>query len=169
MDIRKVEANQIDELIEVGRESYRETFSPIIPKDDLNKYLEGAFDKKVILDEIKNPDSQFWMIYKDGVAGGYIKLNEPNAHTEKGFGDSMELQRIYVLKAFHRQGIGTELMAKAVAVAKNMGYKSLWLGVLDSDIRANSFYKSMGFKKVGSHPFIMGGIQVSDDLLIKNF
>lgn len=165
MEIKPISKEDYKTLKAVAEQTYWETFSPLIPDADLKAYLKGAFNKEQLMSELQNKASQFFIAYADEQPVGYLKVNEGEANTESGFDDAMEVQRIYVLADYHRHGIGKQLMQKAIATAKTAGYHKLWLGVLHDDKRANGFYQAMGFKVVGYHDFIMGGVKVKDALL----
>lgn len=152
-------------VLTVARQTYKETFAPIIPPADLANYIDNAFTEEKIKAELQQADSAFYLATIDEVPVGYLKINEPTANTESGFDDAMEVQRIYVSEAYHRRGIGRLLMDKAIAEAKALGYDKLWLGVLHDDKRANAFYERMGYRRVGAHDFVMGGVTVTDALL----
>lgn len=93
-------------------------------------------------------------------------MNEPGAHSEKGFEDGLEIERIYILQSHHRKGFGQRLMDFAIEQAKKYNYPFIWLGVWDSDNRAMSFYLKQNFVKKGYHDFIMGNTRLKDALMV---
>jgi ribosomal protein S18 acetylase RimI-like enzyme len=51
---------------------------------------------------------------------------------------------------FRREGFGTSAMHALMDVARNIGYQELWVYTGSSDDAAVCFYKSLGFKVLGS-------------------
>ena len=71
--------------------------------------------------------------------------------------DTVELVVTGVLKEFHRKGIGSELLAKAKAIAKEKGYsflqvKTVQMGKYEEYDQTNRFYLSQGFKEFEVFP-----------------
>ncbi len=77
---------------------------------------------------------------------------------ECGFGASRdadlencgEIQGIYVLKKYQRQGIGRRLMSLSLDRLKSYGYAKACLWVLKSNENAKEFYRSAGFSPDGA-------------------
>ena len=61
-------------------------------------YLNQAFARDRILEELRNQDSAFYLLYRDSRPAGCLKLNEAAAQTETGDPHSLEVERIYVAK-----------------------------------------------------------------------
>jgi diamine N-acetyltransferase len=53
-------------------------------------------------------------------------------------------------------------------VAKENGFDLIWLGVWEHNVRAQAFYKHMGFEKFSSHIFMVGNDPQTDFLMKKN-
>ena len=53
-------------------------------------------------------------------------------------------------------GIGFELQDALLKEAKELGFKKVWLSVLNSNERAINFYKKTGFENIGNHDFQIG-------------
>lgn len=57
-----------------------------------------------------------------------------------------------ILKEFHGFGLGTLLMERGLAFAKEAGYQCVELGVLADNVAAMGLYKKMGFEESGCIP-----------------
>lgn len=57
-----------------------------------------------------------------------------------------------ILKEYHGYGLGTLLMERGLAFAKEVGYQCVELGVLADNVAARSLYKKMGFEESGCLP-----------------
>lgn len=77
----------------------------------------------------------------------------------------MEIKRIYLLDKCHGQGLGKRLVAEAVAYAKQASAPRLLLGVYAHNTNAIAFYKRVGFEKLGSRQFNVGGKDYDDNIM----
>ncbi|MBK6484233.1 MAG: GNAT family N-acetyltransferase [Chitinophagaceae bacterium] len=80
---------------------------------------------------------------------------------------SLEICRLYVLKAYHDQKVGKLLMEATIELAKKEKMESVVLGVWEDNHRAVAFYKKWGFEKIGTHPFVMGDLIETDWVMEK--
>lgn len=131
----------------------------------MEKYLKDNFNTAQLTLEINNPDSPFYIAYCDNEPVGYLKLNSGNAQTETVEDDTIEIQRIYVLKAFHGKKIGQLLLDQAIKVAQESNVDYAWLGVWEENHRAIQFYKKNGFVTFDEHIFVLGDEQQTDLLM----
>lgn len=58
-------------------------------------------------------------------------------------------------------------MEGAEGVARDEGYKVMWLGVWEENFKAQKAYQKMGLGKVGAHDFTMGECVQTDWILSK--
>ena len=79
---------------------------------------------------------------------------------------ALEIEKIYILKAFLSQGLGKQMMSFSIERAIQQDKKYLWLGVWENNFTALAFYKKMGFEQFGTHDFDMGG-DLQTDLMLK--
>lgn len=79
----------------------------------------------------------------------------------------MEIHQIYVLKTFHRRGIGSLLMDGIAELAKSKGADGLFLGVWENSPWAIRFYEGWGMRKVGKQIFRVGSDDQTDWLMYR--
>ncbi|WP_438766262.1 GNAT family N-acetyltransferase [Kushneria sp. TE3] len=156
---------QASRVAAIGRETYRQTFESHHDADVMTQYLDRAFDISVVTKEIGHPQSGFWLLEVDGHVAGYLKMNHGLAQTEAQEDGGIEIERIYLLKAFQGQGHGRVLFDKAMAVARAYSSRFVWLGVWEHNDRAVAFYKAMGFEITGTHDFRMGDVVDTDYIM----
>ena len=164
-EITKVNSNEITSLQKVGRQTFFETFSQTNTEENMQKYLEESFSSNKLLEELNNPDSLFYFAkYNDEIVG-YLKLNLGHSQTELNDNESLEIERIYVLKDFQGKKIGQKLYEKAVEVAKQNKVKYIWLGVWEKNQKAIDFYEKNGFVSFDKHIFVLGDDEQTDIMM----
>ena len=165
---KKCTPEDFEELRAFSIRTYRETFAPLNTRENMDAYLESAFQADKFRRELEDPHSAFWFLSHDGRTAGYLKLNEASAQTDLKDPDSLEIERIYVAGEFQGRGLGQELMAYAVAQAVKQGKKYVWLGVWEKNAKAIRFYQKNGFYEIGTHSFVMGEDVQTDYVMRKD-
>ncbi|WP_223642100.1 GNAT family N-acetyltransferase [Planococcus sp. 4-30] len=165
--IKKCTRDDLHELQAISIETFTETFKDQNSPEDLQAYLDKAYDLGKLEQELAIPSSSFFFIYSDQEVAGYLKLNTENAQTESMGNDSLEIERIYIKKAFQKYGFGKILMNKAIELAREQNKKNIWLGVWEENDNAIAFYRKKGFVQTGSHSFFMGDDEQVDLILVK--
>lgn len=72
------------------------------------------------------------------------------------------VSKMYVLPGFHGKHVSAGLMAAALAHAREHGSALVWLGVNEQNLRAQKFYRKMGFDVVGRKTFTVNGTVCHD-------
>jgi len=115
--------------------------------------------------ELVTPHSEFYFLYADEQLAGYLKLNEVPSQSDINDPNSLEVQRIYVCGRFQGMGLGRYLLNTALQMAAERGKQYVWLGAWENNEKALRFYHKMGFRPVGTHPFIMGNDRQTDYIM----
>ena len=82
------------------------------------KYLSEKLSEEQLQSELGNPESEFYFAENNDEILGYLKLNSGNSQTENKTENSIEIERIYVLKEFLRMKIGQLLLDHSIQIAK---------------------------------------------------
>jgi ribosomal protein S18 acetylase RimI-like enzyme len=141
IDISKAGVHEAELLHKIGRQTFYETFASGNTAENMSEYLQDNFAIQKLTHELNNQDSEFYIAGFEGQAIGYLKVNFKDAQTELKDPNSLEIERIYVLREFHGQKVGQLLYQKAIQIAKSKRLKYVWLGVWDQNMRAIRFYK----------------------------
>ena len=164
--LKKCSLDNIEELASLGRTTYFEAFHTMNTQETMSKYLDEAFNKWKIEEELRNTDSQFFLACRDAKAVAYLKLNFPPSQTDLNDPDSIEIERVYVKKEFKDIGIGRTLIQYSIDIGRKHGCSYAWLGVWAKNTQAIQFYEKMGFVVSGKHYFQMGD-ELQSDLVLK--
>jgi len=163
--IRECTMEDLPILKTLSETTFIDSFGEDNDEEDLKAYLQENFSYEKLEKELRNENSRYYIVLFHGEPAGYMKVNFEGAHTEKDYGDSLEVQRIYVRKKFLRQKIGKSLMEKAMEIGRSRNLKYLWLGVWERNTAAIGFYERMGFRKIGEHVFVIGNDKQLDYLM----
>lgn len=165
IQIKKVSLSQLDELQKLGRLTFFETFADSNSKDNIEIYLDEGFSASKLKFELENPNSKFFFALLEDKPIGYLKVNFGNSQTELKVDNTLEIERIYVLKDFHGMKVGQILFEKAIQLAKSNRVNFVWLGVWEKNSRAISFYKKNGFMEFDQHIFKLGDEEQTDIMM----
>jgi ribosomal protein S18 acetylase RimI-like enzyme len=165
--LKKCTQQELQELQAISITTFTETFQEQNSPEHLQAYLEKAYELKQLEREIANPSSQFFFVCVNEEVAGYLKVNTDEAQSEAMGGDFLEVERIYIKKAFQKYGLGQLLMDKAVDIALEQQKKSIWLGVWEANEKAIAFYQKKGFVQTGSHSFFMGDDEQVDLIMVR--
>ncbi|KXI55349.1 MULTISPECIES: GNAT family N-acetyltransferase [Bacillus cereus group] len=168
-NIKKCNLEDLRILQEISYETFNETFKHQNSLENMNAYLEKAFNLKQLEQELSNIYSQFFFIYFNNEVAGYLKVNINDAQSEEMDDESLEIERIYIKNKFQKHGLGKYLLNKAMEIALECDKKKIWLGVWEKNENAIAFYKKMGFVQTGAHSFYMGDDEQIDFIMTKNF
>ncbi|MCB0820060.1 MAG: GNAT family N-acetyltransferase, partial [Bacteroidetes bacterium] len=79
--------------------------------------------------------------------------------------NSLEIERVYVLKEFHGMHVGRKLLEKAIELANSQNSEFVWLGVWEKNHKAIRFYEKNGFKPFDKHIFRLGEDEQTDIMM----
>jgi len=169
IEIKEIKANQTSSLIElqdISRRTFRETFESVSEPFRMESYLRVNLGLEMLIEQLNNINSSFYLIYLDSELIGFLKLNFNSAQTELQDPEAIEIERIYLLKAYQGKGLGAQLMDFALQRAQEAGVKYIWLGVSEANVPALHFYLKQGFIVFGEHTFDFSG-DLQTDLMMK--
>lgn len=166
--IQRVTLKDIEQLQQIGRQTFYETFSESNTEENMNKYLADGFSKEKLTEELNNKSSEFYFAVLEEKVIGYLKLNFGASQTELQDNSSIEIERIYVLQEYHGKKVGQILYDKAMQVANEKKVKNVWLGVWEENPRAIRFYQKNGFVEFDKHIFVLGDDEQTDIMMRKD-
>lgn len=170
LKIRRGSVKDAETLAPLAIVIFNDAFAdnPLNKPEDMRAYIEQAFSLEQTACELAETDSIFFIAETEGRIIGYAKLQEHS--TEECIADEnpIELQRLYVLKDFHGQGIAEKLMNECFKIAREKNYQTMWLGVWEHNFRAQKFYEKLGFRHSGKHIFQLGSDAQTDLVMERN-
>ncbi|ADG39639.1 MULTISPECIES: GNAT family N-acetyltransferase [Leuconostoc] len=168
MHIKELDLTDLNELQKVSTETFYDTFAAQNTEQNMQDYLVNSYKLEKLSAELENKNSFFYFVLNDtNEVMGYLKLNVNDAQSEDDFENALEIERIYIRKAFQKQGLGKILYNIATTRAVQLGKRRIWLGVWEHNQNAKAFYQHLGFDFVGSHIFNMGNDPQTDLIMVK--
>jgi GNAT superfamily N-acetyltransferase len=128
----------------VWDESARAGFGPLLPEGHVFPEVSSSLLYSLLTD----PAVSLMMAEEEGEALGYCTSGEtrdPDAPAEVG-----EVRTLFVAPGAWRQGVGTALMAAALADLRERGYSEVTVWSFADNERANRFYERHGFALDGA-------------------
>lgn len=165
--IKNVTIDDLKNLQEISRETFKKTFDPFTKPDDMAEFLKDSYADEKLTGELENLDSRFFFLMVDGEVAGYLKVNVGDAQTERLRPNALEIERIYLREQFQHKGLGSVLFNYAEKLAYDEKKDYLWLGVYEKNINAQKFYAKKGLKRVSQHVYPVGDDPQVDYLLVK--
>lgn len=165
IEIQKATIKDIDQLQEIARQTFFETFSAGNTKENMKKYLDEGFSIEKLEAELRDKNAEFYFANLDNRVIGYLKVNFGQSQTELKDNKAIEIERIYVLKEFHGKNIGQLLYNKAIQISREANVDYVWLGVWEENPRAINFYKKNGFVEFDKHIFKLGDDEQIDIMM----
>lgn len=163
--IEKVNESEVEELQSISRQTFYETYCTMNTKENMDKYLNENLSISTLEKELKNPNSEFYIIKDLDKNIGYLKLNMGPAQTDIKDASALEIERIYVIKEYQGKKAGQQLYEKTIQVAKEKMLKYIWLGVWQENSKAIQFYIKNGFEIFDQHVFKLGDEEQTDFLM----
>ncbi len=156
IDIKQADSTDARLIAVLATTTFYEAYFEQDTPHDLAAYIGESFNFDTIGNELADPNSSFFIVFRDEKAVGYAKLiggsRDPSITTAK----TIELKRIYVLERVWRKGVGETLLEHCMSTAKQLGNDSIWLGVWERNARARGFYEKQGFVQRGTLEFPYG-------------
>ncbi len=165
---RRLTTAEVNKLQQISIETFKDTFGALNTSENMAAYLQDAYNLPKLTHELAEPESQFYFVERAGESLGYLKLNTGAAQSEAMGPDTLEVERIYIRKAFQHQGLGNQFMQQAIQIAKADHKQKIWLGVWEHNEPAKGFYAKWGFEQFSAHDFVMGDDRQTDLLMIKS-
>lgn len=163
--IERVTLNEIEQLQQIGRQTFYETFSPGNTEENMTRYLKEGFSIEKLESQLNDENAEVYFATLNDIVIGYLKVNFGQSQTEMQDDKALEIERIYVLKEFHGKKVGQVLYEKAMEIAKQKDTDYIWLGVWEENPRAISFYKKNSFVEFDKHIFKLGQDEQTDIMM----
>jgi diamine N-acetyltransferase len=165
IDICQCGKEQAELIADLSRKTFFDTFASQNSREDMDKFMNEQFTKQALMKEVGMPGNIFFLAYVGNEIAGYLKLRDGKSMPQFNDMPSLEIARIYTVDKMTGKGIGSALMQKSIAIAKEKEKQIIWLGVWKENRNAIDFYKRWGFEIFGEQDFLLGNDLQKDWLM----
>jgi diamine N-acetyltransferase len=165
LSIRRAGETDASRVAEFARRTFVETFGRDNTEDDMAVHVARSFGTAIQLGEIRDPGTVTLLAELETTIAGFAQVRRgPFPPCVKG-PSPVQLHRFYVDRPFHGRGVAQSLMRAVDDVGRELGGRTLWLGVWERNPRAIAFYTKCGFVDVGTHLCIVGSDAQTDRVM----
>lgn len=164
MKIRHIkESDDKKEISKIYEDSWKFAYAGIIPKNYLESIPKGHW-----IPHLENKNMNNLVLIKDGKFIGTSSCCHSRSKEFENFG---EIVSIYLLPEYTGKGYGNKLFEATLNELTELGYKDVFLWVLEENNRARQFYESQKFKISNKFNYInIGGKNLKEIAYIyKNY
>ncbi|MCW1970832.1 MAG: GNAT family N-acetyltransferase [Anaerolineae bacterium] len=150
---------------------FMHTYGHAIPHPTLKTYLTEAFNVDLIEAQLHHPQCAFLLARVNGHLAGICQMRNliaPPVEHHFNPHKAVEIERFYVAQQYHSQGIASQLLAAATALAENQAMHTLWLCVWEHNRRALGFYAKHGFNVIGDTAVWVHQVHFHDFVMVKS-
>ncbi len=151
MNIQQIDKSKAAELSALAKAIYVEHYLHLWYPGGAEWYMnEHAYPEAKLQAELADPNNLHYIVYDDnGLPEGYLKLKLRSVCDACDNQTGLEIERIYLHKAFTGKGVGRQLMELSEAVARQNHQQLIFLKAMDTSIEAIGFYAKMGYTECG--------------------
>ncbi|MEI6243516.1 MAG: GNAT family N-acetyltransferase [Acidobacteriota bacterium] len=157
-------------LAELAARTFRETFASDNRPEDMVAHEAESYGPAQQGREIADPNIVTILVHapdENGALVGFSQVRRGSAPACVTDAAPVEVWRFYIAKEHHGKGIAQALMARVHTDAREMGARTLWLGVWERNERAKTFYRKCGFIDVGTHVYVVGTDAQTDRIMVR--
>jgi ribosomal protein S18 acetylase RimI-like enzyme len=171
--VRPAEPADLSELADVAARTFPLACPPAVQEADIAAFIAEHLSRDRFADYLTDPDRVVLVATEGDRAPilGYAMLirgqpTDPDVARAVTLRPAIEMSKIYVLPDSHGGGISAALMSEAVQLARDTGYRCVWLGVNQQNKRAQRFYAKHGFGVTGTKTFRLGTAIENDYVMV---
>ncbi len=156
-------------LADLAAATFADTFGAENTAEDLAAFLAATYSPARQRDEIEDPAMTTLVADDGGTLVGFAQLRHgDDAPAGLDPAATVELQRLYVTRAWHGRGLAQRLMAAVEDAARARRAHAMWLGVWERNARAIAYYRKTGFALAGEKTFVVGTDVQRDLVLVRS-
>ncbi len=166
ISIVSAEAKDCELIRNLASTTFHDTYAAYNTPEDMALHIQQYFNLKSIKAELSDVNTLYFIAYINMSPAGFVKMRKSKNPRGLQSSRTIEIERIYVLKAFQKQKIGAALVKHCIDSARQLSCETIWLGVWQQNTAAIGFYERMGFERFGSQQFLLG-TNLQTDWLMK--
>jgi diamine N-acetyltransferase len=153
-------------ISDIARKTFMETYGEMNTPENMEDYLQSQFAHDKIMEELLNRNARFFLAYLEEVPVAFTKVRNDRQIKKLEDIKALEIQRIYVLQEYQGFSVGKAMLDMVKELARNEGYKTIWLQVWQKNNKAIRFYQKGGFVVFETANFKLGN-DIQQDFLMR--
>ncbi len=165
--IRRATARDAAAVAALAARTFAETFGADTRPEDMAAHLATAYGVPQQTAEIASADSVTLVGHVGGVLAAFAQVRRKELPAGVAGHAPIEIQRFYVDRRWHGQGVAAPLMDACLAATRGLGGQAVWLSVWERNLRAQAFYAKRGFVRSGTADFWVGPDRQTDHIFVR--
>lgn len=159
-DIRRAAHSDAPELCALAQKTYTDAFGASMSAIDLQRHLENHLALSQVETFLR--DDIVLVAAHNGQLVGFVQGGALDGNVRV-----QEVRRLYVLRDFQKQGIGTQLLQAALTHPQMQNAEKIVLDVWERNHGARRLYEHFGFRVSGKQKFtVASGAETDLDLIM---
>ncbi|MBO0676937.1 GNAT family N-acetyltransferase [Mycolicibacterium sp. S2-37] len=159
--VRPASPADLPGLADIAARTFPLACPPSADGADVAAFIAENLSQDRFADYLADPDRVVFVAEQDARILGYAMLirgepDDPDVARAVPLRPTMEVSKIYVSPDSHGAGTSAALMSESLQLARDFGYRCVWLGVNQENRRAQRFYAKHGFAVTGTKSFRLG-------------
>lgn len=143
-------------LAVLAERTFRDAFTGENSAQDMDTHCAENYSTEIQGSELADPQRITLLAEAGENPAGFAQLVLGSAPRGLSSARPAELNRLYLLGAWHGRGVAQQLMAAVLSAAAQANRDHVWLGVWERNPKAIAFYRKCGFEVIGEHRFVLG-------------
>ena len=135
----------------VAFECYTPYYADLWEEGGMEAYLTALYEPVRLASELADPNLSFELAYREAVPVGFSKLHLRCDRAETP--NAAYLERVYVALSVAGQGVGRQLIERALETARGRGRQWVWLQTMADGRKPLGRYLDAGFVECGRAQF----------------
>ncbi|CAP97287.1 hypothetical protein E8E15_007530 [Penicillium rubens] len=168
--VRSALVSDAARIAELGAHVFSASFGHSVEPHELAAYLKTSYSTAAIQEDLTD-DFKDVLVATDAndqiVGFGYLNCGSDEPCLAN-VDHKVELQRIYIDPGAQGKGVGSLLAKELECLARERGFRNMWLGVWKENCKALQAYERWGYRVVGGHSFTIGSVVQKDLIMLKS-
>lgn len=156
--IRPAAPGDAEEVAAIAARTFAAAY-PELTDDELRRYVAEVLPVSRFRRVLERPDALVALaVARTGHCVGYMQVEPTDPPDAVDCARPLEVVRLYLLPEVQGAGLGSRLLAHALAWAREKGFDCCWLRAWDRNPPVVRFYRGHGFEIVADEPYTAGGM-----------
>lgn len=139
-EVREATTDDVDAVVDIARDSWYAAYGGFLQPPTIEQALGEYYDPDIVEAGIEHDDITFSVAEVDGEPVGF-------ASAEQTWADEVELHTIYVHPDHWGEGVGSALLERVEAWARQQGVDRIACGVFADNAVGVEFFEVKGFRR----------------------